>query len=553
MGRRDYQDNALEALWADLCNGEHPVASMPTGSGKSHVVGGLAERAVEHGYKRIVITVPSRELAEQNERAARLVLPKATLGVCCAALKRNEVNRQVVIGTPQSLAQRIPYGPIDLVIVDEAHQMPLHKGSWFDRLFAAMKGGRSIPRAGCSATTFRVADGAIFGKSATKAWFTTQPYEITTADLIAQGWLAPVRAVEPAILMTTKGVKTSAGDYNQADLVAANVDQVSGQVALIKDEIAAGRKRVMLFAVTIEHIEEYLRAFAGSVEAVPIHSKLTTEERRRNVERFRAGQATVAVTVQAALTGFDVPEIDLVASCRPTKSAIIHTQSIGRGTRPAEKKVDCLNLDFAGNVPVFGPVDDPHFDRSGQPKGGVAPWRACPACGTYNHFETSRCLHCDEPLVTRRQLTPEELANAKINWLEEKRAIDRLVAMRGMRGLRVESIAVHPYLSKHSGRQTAMLSFNLGNGAIVRHWFNLRRDPNSQDWQRRWEVLGGTAPAPKSIEEAVMRAGELVRPAEVSIRERQAGETKRMWDVRGVRYFDAEEEELDETEHAPIV
>ena len=56
-------------------------------------------------------------------------------------------------------------------------------------------------------------------------------------------------------------------------------------------------------------------------------------------------------------TGFDVPGIDMLVMLRPTLSTGLYVQMVGRGTRKADGKRDCLILDFARNVYRHGPVD----------------------------------------------------------------------------------------------------------------------------------------------------------------------------------------------------
>jgi DNA repair protein RadD len=56
-------------------------------------------------------------------------------------------------------------------------------------------------------------------------------------------------------------------------------------------------------------------------------------------------------------TGFNAPAVDLIALLRPTKSAGLYVQMVGRGTRLAPGKENCLVLDFAGNVRRHGPID----------------------------------------------------------------------------------------------------------------------------------------------------------------------------------------------------
>jgi DNA repair protein RadD len=447
--------------------------------------------------------------------------------VVCAALGRREVESRILVGTPQSLTGRIR-GSVDLVVVDEAHQMPLHRGSWFARLFASLP--RRPALAGLSATTFRVADGAIFGG---KGWFTCQSYEMSPTALIEDGYLVPVRYVEPSTLMTVKGVKKSAGDYNQSDLVRANLGLVRDQVAVILREMETRRKG-MIFAVTVAHAEEYAKELERAGETpVLIVGALGAGQRRENVAAFRSGRSRMAVTVQAALTGFDVPDLDLIASCRPTMSAIIHTQSVGRGTRPAPDKLDLLVLDFAANVPVFGTLAHPHFDRSGQPRGGIAPWRACSACATYNHFKAHECLYCGHDLPAKKSVTADDLEYGTINFWREREALLALTAKRGFEQLPVESLAVHAYRKRADPESISlMLSVGLGGEAIARMWFKWFGGP----WHRVWRDLQGNMPAPRNFAEAYRRRGELVRPAWVSIE--QDGN---FWKVTDAGYDDEED------------
>ena len=45
--------------------------------------------------------------------------------------------------------------------------------------------------------------------------------------------------------------------------------------------------------------------------------------------------------------GYDEPSINVILMCRPTKSAALYTQCIGRGLRLWPGKADCLVLDFS--------------------------------------------------------------------------------------------------------------------------------------------------------------------------------------------------------------
>lgn len=511
LSLRPYQTAAVDAALAAHRAGRNPVESLPTGSGKSVVAAAIVSGLSVRGDERLVVTVPSRELAEQNEAALQRILPASEIGVVCAALGRRELDRRILVGTPQSLAAAIDFDPT-CILIDEAHQMPLHRGSWFARLFDRLPRGRATPRIGLSATTFRTADGAIFGP---KAWFDLEAFAISVQDLVDLGHLAPVRYVAPGLVMNTQGVSKAAGDFNQTQLTNANLDQVDDQVEIFLRELTSRRKG-MVFTVGVEHAMAFVGALRNrGIEPALIIGAMDAAERRSGVDDFKSGRRKVAVTVSAGLTGFDVPEIDLIASCRPTMSPIIHVQSIGRGTRPAEGKRDLLALDFAGNVKSFGPVHQPHFDKSGQPLGGIAPWRPCKACGTFNHFDCSECTHCGGPLAARKIVTAHDLEYEAIRFWDEAKAVEQLVARMGPKRLPVESIALHGYRKQGDPNKiSCMISVGLGGKAVVRSWFKRLK---GERFTTFWAQLLGDTPPPTTLEEAYSRRAELVRPAAVDL------------------------------------
>lgn len=75
---------------------------------------------------------------------------------------------------------------------------------------------------------------------------------------------------------------------------------------------------------------------------------------------------------------------------------------VGRGTRLAEGKEDCLVLDFAGNTARHGPIDKVD-GRKKEPAGdGETPIKVCPECQTINHASVRRCIECDYKFHRRR-------------------------------------------------------------------------------------------------------------------------------------------------------
>jgi hypothetical protein len=59
------------------------------------------------------------------------------------------------------------------------------------------------------------------------------------------------------------------------------------------------------------------------------------------------------------IEGWDNPAVSAVSLARPTASAIVWRQAVGRGLRPAHGKTDCVVLDHGGNCLRLGLVADP--------------------------------------------------------------------------------------------------------------------------------------------------------------------------------------------------
>ena len=90
-------------------------------------------------------------------------------------------------------------------------------------------------------------------------------------------------------------------------------------------------------------------------------------------------------------------ELDLLAVARPTASTALHVQMLGRGTRIADGKADCLVLDFAGNCQRLGPITAASVrttDQRDEVKGNQPTLKVCPRCDRYLERDARRCEHC---------------------------------------------------------------------------------------------------------------------------------------------------------------
>jgi DNA repair protein RadD len=107
---------------------------------------------------------------------------------------------------------------------------------------------------------------------------------------------------------------------------------------------------------------------------------------------------------------------------------------VGRGLRVAPGKDHCLVLDFAGNIPRLGTIDELNIDDKGKVKqlGGIgAPVRECPKCNLYIPIRLTVCSGCGYafPEKVKLQLVASEGQliggnKAKPKWYN----VDRVIA-----------------------------------------------------------------------------------------------------------------------------
>jgi DNA repair protein RadD len=118
------------------------------------------------------------------------------------------------------------------------------------------------------------------------------------------------------------------------------------------------------------------------------------DARKKTLEAHRSGMVRALVNVDVLTTGYNDPEIDLLAMMRPTESCGLYVQIVGRGMRTAPGKADCLVLDYAGNALRHGPIDAVNPDRKPSKGDGVAPAKECPQCSMIIHAALRSCPGC---------------------------------------------------------------------------------------------------------------------------------------------------------------
>ncbi|MEV0973670.1 DUF3427 domain-containing protein [Microtetraspora glauca] len=111
-----------------------------------------------------------------------------------------------------------------------------------------------------------------------------------------------------------------------------------------------GRMRALGFCVSVEHAEYMASRFTeAGIPSLAITSRTPRADREAGLAALRSRQVNVVFAVDLFNEGVDIPGIDTVLFLRPTDSATVFLQQLGRGLRLDTGKACLTVLDFIGN------------------------------------------------------------------------------------------------------------------------------------------------------------------------------------------------------------
>jgi DNA repair protein RadD len=396
---RPYQRSAIDGLynyWSDK-KGDNPIIVAPTGSGKSLIIAHLIKDAMSYPGTRVLILTHVKELLEQNASELVALYPEADVGFYSASLKKKVLRKPITFAGIQSIhkkAYQMVPAP-DLVIVDEAHLIPKTDGTRYNKFLSDLRiCNRGVKVVGLTATPYRLDSGWLH--EGDNAIFDGIAYDIPVADLMDQGFLAPVISKSGVKTIDLSNVGKRGGEYIESELARAASDPelVTETVAEIV-RYGAERKAWLVFACGVNHAELLRAEFeTHGIEADVVTGADGMGARAEKIERFRRGGSKCLINVNVLTTGFNVPHVDLVAIVRATESTGLYIQIVGRGTRIAPGKENCLVLDYGDNVMRHGFIDKIKPKIKGRTEDGEAPVKKCPECLTVNHAAVRVCIEC---------------------------------------------------------------------------------------------------------------------------------------------------------------
>lgn len=359
---RDYQKLAVNSSISELIAGRNNLIVLPTASGKSVIISEIVFKSI----KRVLILVNKISLLNQM----REHIPYA--GRFYSKIKENE---RVIIATVQSLGSL--ENNFDLIIFDEAHTITERIESWI--------GGKLC--LGVTATPY-TSQGFIYGNN---KFFKTVSFERTFKWAINSGFLIEPKLKRMPESFDVSNLSIRLGDYVTKELEQMALDhkkmiaQVSDALPRLQD-----RKKVVWACVSINHAEALNKVLLDVGErSIVCHSR----QDEFDISEFTERDAKHLVFVTIISTGFDYPPIDAVVLMRPTRSAVMMIQTIGRGLRLFEGKKDCTILDYGCVIENCGTPSNPilNFIKSKKKNQTEIKMKFCPKCLEYLDQKEKKC------------------------------------------------------------------------------------------------------------------------------------------------------------------
>ncbi|MBN1907430.1 MAG: DEAD/DEAH box helicase [Deltaproteobacteria bacterium] len=343
---RDYQKECLEAIYEGYRRGiRRALVSLPTGSGKTVIFSEfpryfrmkkqmivLAHRAelLDQAKDKIIRSNPG--LKVEVEQADRIASPESDVIIASVpTLGRTDSKRLAALDPDRFF----------LIIVDEAHHSTAgtykrileYLGVFHPETRKLLVGFTATPKRGDGVGLNEVYQEIVYSKP--------------LPDMINDGYLSPVAGYRVETDIDLTRVKTRMGDFVTSQLSSAvNIEARNNIITEVYSLYLKGKK-TLCFCVDVAHALSVAGAFRSEgISAEAITGDMDMQRRGDILKGFSEGNIDVLANCMVLTEGYDEPSVEGIMLARPTKSSLLYTQMIGRGTRlhPGKENVTVIDI-----------------------------------------------------------------------------------------------------------------------------------------------------------------------------------------------------------------
>ncbi len=344
-----HQVSILEALDTErqVHDRHRNLVVAATGTGKTVVAALDYRRLVEQhgGNLSLLFVAHRREILDQSLRTYRETMADGAFGETYVGGARPERWRHV-FASVQSLAaygvDRLPADHFDVVVIDEFHHAA---AKTYQVLLEQLRPKELL---GLTATPER-AD----GKDVRSFFDGRTAYELRLWDALAADLLVPFHYFGVADDVDLTAIEWKRGAYDAAGLdrvYTGNDARAAKVLRELRDKVTdVLQMRALGFCVSIAHAEYMARVFRDAgIPALAVSGATSEVQRAESLASLRSGDVKCLFAADLFNEGLDLPEVDTILLLRPTQSATVFLQQLGRGLRRAHGKPVLTVLDLIG-------------------------------------------------------------------------------------------------------------------------------------------------------------------------------------------------------------
>jgi len=363
---RPYQQEALDSINTYYDKGvKRQLVVLPTGAGKTVIFSHLPQ--TKNNSLPMLVLAHRAELLTQAKTKIGWSNPDLSIeieqGENVAGYSDVVIASVPTLGRAES--QRILKYPKDYfksIVIDEAHHAaaPTYRRilDYFDADFVL--GVTATPQRSDKTRLTDIFDEIVYYK--------------TIQDLIEEKWLCPLVGYRIKTDTDISEVATNDGDYIASQLEDVIDNPIRNATIVTAYHTLVPQAKAIVFCAGIKHANNVALSFSKAQVATEVILGETDAQERENIlARFASGQTKVLVNVGVLTEGFDEPSVQSIILARPTRSTLLYTQIVGRGTRLHESKQHCTILDIVDTTKGKKPLGLPSllglpadFDLQGQ-------------------------------------------------------------------------------------------------------------------------------------------------------------------------------------------
>jgi superfamily II DNA or RNA helicase/HKD family nuclease len=346
---KPFQQRMLEDLQASRNAGFHRnLVVAATGTGKT-VMSAFDYKALALVLRpaRLLFIAHRNEILSQSRKMFAQILQDPNFGEFWVDGKRPS-KFDHIFASIQTLAKQdiesIEPDFYDVIIIDEAHHVA---ASSYQRVLRHFRPKELV---GLTATPER-GD----GRSILQYFDDRIAAELRIWEAIEQGYLCPFAyfGIGDGTDLSTVRWTRGAG-YDVEDLTnvyTANHYWISQVIQQVQQKILdPSMMRALGFCVGVKHAQFVAEQFNRvGIKSVVLTGDDESPERAAAISRLTRGEIQAIFTVDLFNEGIDIPSVDTLLLFRPTDSALLFLQQIGRGLRKSLDKQMCTILDFVGS------------------------------------------------------------------------------------------------------------------------------------------------------------------------------------------------------------